>query len=152
MKFGEKVKEQRKKAGLMQEDVAKAIGITRRTLARYEGSVSHPKDRSIYAKLAKFFGVDVNYFLTEDEEFLTLAAENYGKRGQAQAKAILEQADALFAGGELSEADQLAFIHSMQALFLRSKEVAREKFTPNKHKRNKAVDSPPESDIKSSRG
>ena len=37
MKFGEKIKEQRKKARLYQEDVAKAIGVTKRTLANYEG-------------------------------------------------------------------------------------------------------------------
>ena len=99
MKFGEKVREQRKKAGLLQEDVAKAIGVTKRTLANYEGGVSYPQDRSIYIKLAEFFDVDVNYFLTENEEFLALAAESYGKRGQDQANIILEQAAALFAGG-----------------------------------------------------
>jgi len=46
----------------------------------------------------------------------------------------LEQAAALFAGGELSETDQLAFLHNMQALFLESKQIAKEKFTPNKYR------------------
>jgi len=134
MRFGEKIRKQRKKAGLYQEDVAKAIGITKRTLANYEGGVSHPQDRSIYFKLAEFFDVDVNYFLTENEEFLTAAAENYGKKGLAQANMILEQAAALFAGGDLSETDQIAFLHNMQALFLESKQIARDKFTPNKYR------------------
>lgn len=135
MKFGEKVREQRDKAGLLQADVAKAIGVSKRTLASYEGGVSYPKDRNVYIKLSELFGVDVNYFLTENEEFLTLAAENYGKKGQDQANVILEAAAALFAGGELSETDQLAFLHNMQALFLESKEIAREKFTPNKYRK-----------------
>jgi len=134
MKFGDKVREQRKKAGLSQADVAAAIGVTKRTLINYEGGTSYPQDRSVYIKLAKFFDVDVNYFLTENEEFLTLAAESYGKRGQDQANLILQQAAALFAGGELSETDQLAFIHNMQALFLESKQIAKEKFTPNKYR------------------
>ena len=134
MKFGDKVREQRNKAGLLQADVAAAIGVTKRTLANYEGGVSYPQDRSMYIKLAEFFDVDINYFLTENEEFLTLAAESYGKRGQDQANLILEQAAALFAGGELSEADQLAFIHNMQALFLESKQIARDKFTPKKYR------------------
>lgn len=136
MKFGEKVKEQRKKAGLLQEDVAKGVGITKRTLANYEGGNSYPQDRNVYFNLAKFFNVDVNYFLTEDEEFLTAAAESYGKKGQDQAKMILEQAAALFAGGELTENDQLAFLHNMQELYLESKAIAREKFTPNKYRKN----------------
>ena len=138
MKFGEKVREQRTKAGLSQEDAAKGIGVTRRTLINYESGNSYPQDRAVYIKLADFFGVDINYFLTEDEEFLTEAAEKYGRKGQAQANAILEQAAALFAGGELSETDQLAFLHNMQALFLESKEIAREKFTPNRHKKAKS--------------
>jgi len=132
MKFGDKVREQRKKAGLLQEDVAKAIGVTKRTLINYEKGTSYPQDRSVYIKLADFFKVDVNYFLTEDEEFITAAAESFGAKGQAQAQLIIEQATALFAGGELSENDQLAFIHTMQELYLQSKSIAREKFTPNK--------------------
>lgn len=43
--------------------------------------------------------VDVNYLLTENEEFITEATEKYGSRGAAQAQEILEQAKALFAGG-----------------------------------------------------
>jgi len=134
MKFGDKVREQREKAGLKQVDVADAVGVTRRTLINYEGGTSYPQDRNIYIKLADFFKVDVNYFLTEDEEFITAAAESFGAKGQAQAQLILEQAAALFAGGELSENDQLAFIHTMQDLYLQSKSIAREKFTPKKYK------------------
>ena len=134
MKFGEKVREQRNKMGLSQEDAAKGIGVTRRTLINYESGNSYPQDRSVYVKLADYFGVNINYFLTEDEEFLTEVAEKYGRKGQAQANSILEQAAALFAGGELSETDQLAFLHSMQALFLESKEIAKKKFTPNKYR------------------
>ena len=134
MKFGEKVKGQRLKAGLLQNDVAVAIGVTKRTYANYEAGASYPKDRSIYLKLANVFKVDKNYFLTEDEEFLTAAAENYGKKGHDKAKMFLEQAAALFAGGELSETDKLAFLHEIQALFLESKQIAKGKFSPNKRK------------------
>ena len=132
MKFGDKVREQRNKAGLSQAVVAEAIGVTKRTLINYEHGSSYPQDRSVYFKLADYFKVDINYFLTEDEEFITAAAESYGVKGQAQAQLIIEQAAALFAGGELSENDQLAFIHTMQELYLQSKSIAREKFTPNK--------------------
>jgi transcriptional regulator with XRE-family HTH domain len=142
MKFGEKLREQRNKAGLSQEELGKAVGITIRTLKNYEGGNSYPQDRNVYFTLAEFFKVDVNYFLTEDEEFLTLAAEGYGKRGQEQANHILGQAAALFAGGELSETDQLAFLHNMQALFLESKEIAREKFTPHKYRKGNIEKSP----------
>lgn len=135
MKFGEKVREQRKLAGLSQEDVAKAIGTTARTIGNYEAGASYPQDRSVYDKLANLFDVNVNYFYTENEEFLSLAVKNYGKKGLEQANAILEQAAALFAGGELSEADQIAFLHTMQELFLESKQISRDKFTPKKFRK-----------------
>jgi transcriptional regulator with XRE-family HTH domain len=135
MKFGDKLREKRNERKLSQSDVAKALGVTWRTLSNYENGASYPQDRTIYYKLADFFKVDVNYFLTEDEEFLTVAAEQFEKRGQAQARAIHEQATALFAGGELSEADQAAFIQDMQNLFLEAKQIAREKFTPNKYRK-----------------
>jgi transcriptional regulator with XRE-family HTH domain len=134
VKFGDKLREQRKKRGLLQEDLAAAIGVTKWTLANYEKGNSYPHDRSVYSKLADFFKVDVNYFLTEDEEFLTEAAQKYGRKGRAQAVAVLEQAEALFAGGELSEEDQIAFVHEIQGLFLDSKQRAREKFTPKKYR------------------
>jgi len=135
MKFGEKLKEQRKKHKLTQEELAKEFGIARRSLVNYEQGASYPKERGIYYKLAEFFDVDVNYFLTEDEEFLTAVAKNYGKRGFDQASAILDQTAALFAGGELSETDQIAFEQDMKRLFLDSKEKAREKFTPKKYRK-----------------
>ncbi|MCL2852269.1 MAG: helix-turn-helix domain-containing protein [Defluviitaleaceae bacterium] len=134
MKFGEKLREKRKKIRMSQDGLAKELGVTTRTLSNYEMGASHPQDRAIYFKLADFFGVDVNYFLTEDEEFLTKAAEHYGKKGRDQAEALLDQAAALFAGGELSEEDKLAFLHEMQALFLDSKQRERERFAPKRRK------------------
>jgi transcriptional regulator with XRE-family HTH domain len=132
MKFGDKLREQRKKAGLTQGELALEIGVTMRTLANYENGSRHPQNRSVYYKLADFFEVDVNYFLTEDEEFLALAAEGYGTKGLNQAKLILAQTAALFAGGELSEEDQKSFQLEMQALFFESKDLARAKFAPQK--------------------
>ena len=136
MLFGEKLQAQRKKKGLSQEELARELGVTRRTVSNYENGGSYPQDRSVYFRLADFFGVDVNHFLTENEEFLTAAAEAYGKRGQDQARLILQQAAALFAGGELSEKDEIAFLHDMQAIFLESKKIAKSKYS-NKGRKKK---------------
>ena len=51
----------------------------------------------------------------------------------------MEQAAALFAGGELSDDDKLAFLHEMQQLYLDSKDRAREKFTPKKYRDDSAL-------------
>ena len=98
----------------------------------------YPRNRDIYKRLAYLFEVDVNYLLTEDKEFITEASEKYGRRGSKQAQALLEQASALFAGGDLSEDDQLAFVHEIQQIYLDSKEIARNKFTPKKYRKTDA--------------
>jgi transcriptional regulator with XRE-family HTH domain len=139
MKFGDKIKEQRSKRGIKQDELAKALNITVRTLIRYEQNLSHPQNREIYRKLADYFEMDINFFLTEDEEFLTEAARQFGRRGASQAEAILEQTTALFAGGDLSEEDKLAFLHEMQQIYFDSKERAKKKFTPKKFRKTGGV-------------
>ena len=129
MKFGEKVRRLRTQRKMTQEELAKAVGVSHRTVFAYENGETYPRRREIYKKLADFFETDINYLLTEDEEFIAEAGEKYGPKGQAQALEILEQASALFAGGELSEDDRLAFVHEIQQLYLDSKERAKAKFT-----------------------
>jgi len=63
---------------------------------------------------------------------LTEAAEQYGRRGQLQAQEILEQTAQLFAGGFLSDDDELNFQMEMQKIFFDSKMRAK-KFTPKKY-------------------
>ena len=99
MKFCEKVKEARNKAGLKQDEHAKAIGVSLRTITNYESGERYPKKREVYYKLADVLKVDVNYLLTEDEEFLIDAEKQYGKRGAKQAKELLAEVSGLFAGG-----------------------------------------------------
>lgn len=136
MKFGDKVKEQRTRRGMTQDELAKELGISKRTVCYYEEGKTHPHNRTVYDRLADLFEVDVNYFLTEDEEFLTEAAEKYGRRGRSRAQAVLDQASALFAGGELSDEDKLAFIHEIQGLYFDSKERASKKFSRKKPRKS----------------
>ena len=134
MKFGEKVKKLRKEMNLSQGELAAKIGVSARSVASYEAGTSYPRYKEVYEALATALGVDVNYLRTEDEEFLEDVGQQFGSRGQRQATAILEEARQLFAGGELSEEDQIAFLTEMQQLFLDSKQRAK-KFTPIRYRR-----------------
>lgn len=132
MKFGEKLRTLRKEKNLKQEELAKQIGVSTRTIISYENNKSYPRRMSTYKQLADALGCEENYLRTENEDFITSAMEKYGSKGAAQAKAILEQAAALFAGGELSDEDEMAFMYEMQSLYFDSKERAK-KFTPKKY-------------------
>ena len=101
MNFGEKLKDLRTQKGWSQEKLAKQMGVTRRTIGGYEAGTTYPRTRDMYAKLAELLETDVNYLMTENEEFMTEVGSFYGRRGQVQASELLSQTRELFAGGSL---------------------------------------------------
>ena len=101
-------------------------------LSKLENGTSYPRTMERYQQLAEIFGVEVNYLRTENEVFMEEVGAQYGRRGILQAKDILEQTAQLFAGGSLSDEDQLAFMTEMQQLYLDSKQRAK-KYTPKKY-------------------
>ena len=135
MTFGEKFKAEREKRKLTQQEVADALGINRRMITRYENGISFPRTKDAYRKIAEYFKVDVNYLLTEDEEFVVQASEQYGSRGMKQAKDPIEGMSGLFAGGTLSEQDKDAVMKALQDIYWESKARNVEKYTPKKYKK-----------------
>ena len=103
-------------------------------ITRYENGISYPRTREAYQKIAAFFGVDVNYLLTENDNFLVTASEQYGGRGRKQAQDLLNGMSTLFAGGSLSEVDKDAVMKAMQEIYWDSKARNVEKYTPKKYK------------------
>lgn len=138
MKFGNKIKNLRTEKKLSQQALGEMIGVSTRTIQNYEAGVSYPKAHELYAKLANALGCDENYIKTEDEEFITNASSQYGTRGASQAQQILQQTAAMFAGGELTDEDKLAFMHEIQSLYFDSKDRAK-KFTPKKFQTDDAI-------------
>lgn len=135
MKFGEKVQTLRKEKHLTQAELAKAVGISTRAIQNYEINDAHPRKRDIYSKLAEIFDVDLNYLLTEDEEFISQAQEKYGRRGIKDAQELIEQVSGLFAGGEVTEETKDEVMQAIQnAYWLAKKE--NEKYTPKKYRKD----------------
>lgn len=122
MKFGEKLRKLRTEKSLTQDEVSKAIGVSRRTYVSYEQDGRYPRKREVYGKLADVFKCDVNYLMTEDEEFVTSAAEQYGSRGKRQAEELVEELSGMFAGGDLSEADKDSVFQALQRAYVLCKE------------------------------
>ena len=101
MTFGEKVRNERNRLGLSQDELAEKIGVTRRVISSYENDSSRPRGTERYNKLADALGVNINYLLSEDEAFIANVEDNYGRRGAKQAKELLAEVTGLFAGGEI---------------------------------------------------
>ena len=134
MTFGEKFKTEREKRKLTQQEVADGLGINRRMITRYENGISFPRTRDAYKKIAEYFGVDVNYLLADDEEFVVNASERYGTRGMRQAQELIDGMSGLFAGGMLSEQDKDAVMKALQDIYWESKARNVEKYTQKKYK------------------
>ena len=134
MTFGEKFKHEREKRGLTQQEVADGLGINRRLITRYENGISFPRTKDAYKKIADYFEVDVNYLLTEDEEFVVQATEQYGTRGMKQAQELIDGMSGLFAGGTLSPQDEDAVMKALQDIYWAAKARNVEKYTPKKFK------------------
>ena len=132
MTFGEKVKTLRTTKKMSQAQLAQELGVALRTVSGWENQNRYPKKRELYQNLADILGCDISYLMSEEESFITEASEQYGTRGAKQAQQILEQAAAMFAGGELSDEDKTAFMDEIQMLYLDSKQRAK-KFTPKKY-------------------
>jgi Predicted transcriptional regulators len=76
--FGEKLKTLRNGKHLTQTQLANIFGLSLRTIQSYEKGRSFPKQTELYGQLADFFGVTVEYLMSEcnnSKDIMTLIAE-----------------------------------------------------------------------------
>ena len=135
MTFGEKVKNERNRLGLNQDELAKKIGVTRRVISSYENDSSRPRGTERYKKLAEALGVNIIYLLSEDEAFIADVEDNYGHRGAKQAKELLAEVTGLFAGGEMADEDMREMVDAIQEAYLIAKKNNK-KYTPKKYRKD----------------
>lgn len=83
---------------MTQAELAKAVGVSLRTMVSYENGDCYSKKRGVYGKLATVLGVDTNYLLTENEEFINAVGEKYGYRGKKYAQQLVTEISGLFIG------------------------------------------------------
>ena len=64
-KFGKKIKIERIKNDLSQEQLAERVGVSTRTISLIESGLQHPKF-FLVAKLAKILSFDINILIKDD--------------------------------------------------------------------------------------
>ena len=135
MTFGEKVKAERTKLGLNQDELAEKIGVTRRIIGSYENDKSRPRGMERYKALAEALGENVNYLLSEDDAFIAEVEDKYGRRGAKQAQELLAEVTGLFAGGELDEEAKDAFYQAVTKAYLSCKMEAKKHLGEKRNQR-----------------
>ena len=135
MTFAEKIRELRNDKGLSQTELGKQVGVTLRTVRGWEIEGHFPRDHALYEKLAKVLGCEVSYLMTDREEFIAKAEEQYGYRGARGAKKLAAELGGLFAGGTLKEEDMDAVMYAVQQAYWEAKKTNK-KYTPKKYKKD----------------
>ena len=135
MTFGEKVKQERNRLNLTQDELAGRMGVTRRLITSYETDKSRPRGTEGYKKLAEALEVNINYLLSEDDAFLAEVSGKYGSRGAKQAQELVSEVSGLFAGGEMAEEDMDEMMEAIQKAYWIAKKNNK-KFTPKKYVKN----------------
>lgn len=139
---GDKVKALRLSKKMTLTALSRASGLSDRAIRYIENNERKPGVEAI-KKLSAALEVGTDYFMDDEvfqqevhkEELLAQAKEKYGSRGMAQARRIYDDAQAIYAGGQLNEDEKDAFRDLMMEIFFDSKEEAK-KYIPKKY-RNK---------------
>ena len=128
---GEKIRESRTHLGLTQTELADKIGVTLRTITKYEKQGVMPRGVNLQ-RLAEVLGVstaylsndeivDPNYGL-EEAPYIESARAAYGRKGATDVEQLLTQTRALFAGGDVPEQDKELFFQAVTEAYFANKQ------------------------------
>ena len=134
----------RKFKGLTQAELAEKIGMTTRAVQNYESGNRIPK-AAILEKIAEALGVTTDELASEDDKFIIEATEQYGSRGKADAMRVIEQASALFAGGDITEEDKTYVMEALQEAYWRAK-IKNKRHIPKKYLKDNSDETEKNSD------
>ena len=137
MTFANKIKRCREKAGLSQQQLADAVGISKRAVASYESEGSKARPDTI-EKLAEALNVSVDYLTIdiiddplygrEKAPYLDVIIKEFGSKAAKDLNKLLEKNVAFFAGGSMPQEAKDAFFEALTEAYLNNKREAKKKF------------------------
>ena len=103
MAFKDNLKARREELGVTRAELAKAAGITSRTLSNYESGARRPSNMEIVQKIADALGTTTEYLLSSGETLVVAAHERGGAKAARDIDALVSEVTGMFAGGTLSD-------------------------------------------------
>lgn len=136
--LAQKIFGSRSKLGLSQKELGELAGVSSRSVIAYEKGEKKPRQSTLYA-LAKALKVSVKYLSDdsctdprEDIETDDFHQEAHNQVGLSESRDIvrmLQENEALFAGGELSQAEKDIYFDALMTAYVNCKQKAKEKFS-----------------------
>lgn len=131
MKFSQRLKILREEQDLTQEDLAKMVGVSSKTISRYESGESNPRYPRIYDDLAQALKVDKLELLSNEDAFVLSIKEKFGSYDANYASDLVNGMVGLMAGGDITDDDKRVILETLQEAFIISKKENK-KFIPKK--------------------
>lgn len=132
MSFSKKLKSLRIQKGLSQQDLAKASGVSSRTIQYYESDKRHPSRLDKVSLIAKSLGTTSTELLGEEGlNIIDSAEKKHEEEEKKEIKSILDDVAGLFAGGDLCDEDKDEIMRLIQESYWDSKK-ANKKYGPKR--------------------
>ena len=138
----QKIDELRKERGLSQKEFGKLIGAAQNTVCNWENGKREP-DTQTLNKIAKFFGVSVDYLLSNtpapvlDRDGLSERdRKDIAKDMESIREKLINKTDgpASFNGENIDDDDAELLLDAIEMMLKRVKKINKVKYNPNKNK------------------
>ena len=124
MKFSEKLNNMRIAKGLTQSELSEKIGVSIRSIYKYEAEQAAPRRKIVFANLSDVFGTPIDFWKNDsDNDFELMTEYLYGDYGKNEAERIVREVRGLFTGGKISEEDKDALMKTLQDVYWETKKI-----------------------------
>ncbi len=103
VKFPERLKQKRQEAGITQEQLAAAAGMTARTIQNYEMGARRPRNDNVIEQLASALGCTYEELMGIGDVYIMEAGHKGGAKAARDVEDIVDEVVGLFAGGSMDD-------------------------------------------------
>ncbi len=135
MKFPDRLKARRQAAGMTQEQLAKATGMTTRSIQNYEMGARRPRTDAIIEKMAEALGCTYDELMGIGDTYIMSAQEKGVAKAARDLEEIVDEVVGLFAGGSMDEDAMDGVYRALSEAYWEAKDRNR-KYTPRKYRKN----------------
>ncbi len=134
MKFPERLKLKRQEARMTQDQLAKAAGLTTRTIQNYELGARRPKNDAVIDKLAEALGITYEELMGIGDVYIMDAQAKGGAAAARDMEDIVDEVVGLFAGGTMDD-DALDGVYRALSQAYWDAKDRNKKYTPKKYRK-----------------
>ena len=144
--FAQRLKKERLNRGLKQSELAETLFLDRTSISKYETGKQIPETPTL-EKLADFFQISVDYLLGKIDTPNNISQKsNLNKKDERDIEKALSstleqlenvQEGLMFDGEILDDETRELLIGSLERAMRLAKKIAKDKYTPNKYKKDK---------------